>query len=130
MEPGETPLLYKGIVLHSYQGVSHKKYLLKPSSRPNFLKYVESFGNVIGVIPLEEFDPESDELLSPTLPSEVELRDGAQFVVITTSTDTFAERIESLEGWKRNRTEALERQLGKALKKYALYGFSSGFFLA
>ncbi|KAG7670895.1 hypothetical protein KSW81_004325 [Nannochloris sp. 'desiccata'] len=107
MEPGETPLLYKGIVLHSYQGVSHKKYLLKPSSRPNFLKYVESFGNVIGVIPLEEFDPESDELLSPTLPSEVELRDGAQF-------------IESLEGWKRNRTEALERQLGKALKKYAL----------
>lgn len=92
MEPGETPLLYKGIVLHSYQGVSHKKYLLKPSSRPNFLKYVESFGNVIGVIPLEEFDPESDELLSPTLPSEVELRDGAQFVVITTSTDTFAER--------------------------------------
>jgi hypothetical protein len=90
MKPGDTPRIYNDILLHSYQG-SPQKYLLKPSSEKNFLKYLENYGNVIGVIPLEEFNSKP-EVLSPTLPSEVELYDGAEFVIVTASSN-FEQRV-------------------------------------
>ena len=90
----EKSQLYKDVVLHFLKGNSYSKYPLNPCSQRNFLKHVAAFGNVVGVKPgNDEFDPDSDGL---SLPSEVELRNGAQFVVVTTSTDNLGKRVSLL----------------------------------
>ncbi|KAG7674746.1 hypothetical protein Ndes2526B_g05010 [Nannochloris sp. 'desiccata'] len=111
------PQLYAGIVLHVFGDSGLREIRLKRTSRQNFIAYVIRFGGGVGVVPLKDYDPND---LSPevTVPEEVDLHDGAQFVVVTTSTDNLAERIESLEGWKATQTAGYEQQLAAVAMNY------------
>ena len=90
MKPGKKPQLYTGIVLHLLGDSGLREYRLKPLSRGNFIKSLERFGGV-GVVALKDFDPIARPRL--TSPEEVELDDGAEFVVVIPATGNFAERV-------------------------------------
>jgi hypothetical protein len=93
MGPGGTPPIYKGIVLHVLGDSALQEYKLNPLSRGNIIKSVERCGG-IGLVALKDYDPNESPKL--TVPEEVELDNGAEFVVIIPSTSSNLEQRVSL----------------------------------
>ena len=83
MGDGKNPRLYKDIVVHFLEYSGFEKCNFTPVSRESFIKYVQSFKGDAVFVPLEEFEGfDRNKIPKLTVPEEVELHDGAEFVVI------------------------------------------------
>ena len=87
----EKPQLYTGIVLHVLGDSGLQEYKLNPLSRRNFIAYVIRFGGGVGLVPLKEYDRNESPKL--TVPVDVELHDGAEFVLIIPPTSNFEQQV-------------------------------------
>lgn len=89
MKHDKKPQLYEGIRLRVQESPEPRQFNLAPISGENFAKLVERLGGA-GVID-EEFDPNVGPLL--IFPSDVKLRDGAKFILITGDTSKLPQQV-------------------------------------
>ncbi|KAH7624994.1 hypothetical protein NADE_002214 [Nannochloris sp. 'desiccata'] len=81
--------------------------VLERASREGFIRTVER-KNGETVVPLERFDPQA---LKEVSPEDVELRDGATYIVVPRSEKSYENRFKSIEAWQKHQNSGDERML-------------------